>query len=87
MLTKEIEIKSPHGLHLRVAAQIVKEAQNSSSKVTFYKDGQSANAASILELLILAAEEKSIIKITAVGADEQEAINRVSLILTDGAGI
>ncbi len=88
MLTKEIEIKSPQGLHLRVAAQIVKETQNSSSKVTFFNEnGQSADAASILDLLILAAEKNSVLKVTAAGEDEQKTIDKVSLILTDGAGI
>ncbi|MBF0490177.1 MAG: HPr family phosphocarrier protein [Candidatus Omnitrophica bacterium] len=87
MQSKEIEIRAPHGLHLRVAAQIVKETRNSQSKVIFYKDGKSADASSILELLILAATENSVLKITAMGGDEGKAIEKVSEILTDGAGI
>ncbi|MEI7998695.1 MAG: HPr family phosphocarrier protein [Candidatus Omnitrophota bacterium] len=87
MQTKEVEIKAPHGLHLRVAAQIVRQTKNSQAKIVFYKDGKKANAASILELLVLAAPENSVVKITAVGKDEHKAIQEVSEILTDGAGI
>ena len=47
MLSKEIEIRAPHGLHLRVAAKIVRANTDSKTKVTFLKDGQTADASSI----------------------------------------
>ena len=87
MISKEIEIKAPHGLHLRVAAKIVQANKDSKAKVTFFKDGQIADASSILELLLLGAGEKSKIQVTVDGDNEQEAIQNVSEILIDGAGI
>jgi len=86
MISKEIEITAPHGLHLRVAAQIVK-VTDSKTKVVFTKDGQTADASSILELLLLGAGENSRIRVTADGENEQKAIEGVSEILIDGAGI
>ena len=87
MITKDIEIKAPHGLHLRVAAKIVEKTKDSQSKIVFYKDGQEANAASILELLLLGAVENSTMTVTVTGSDEEIAFKHVSEILMDGAGI
>jgi phosphotransferase system HPr (HPr) family protein len=87
MISKEIEIKAPHGLHLRVAAQIVKVNKDSKTKVIFLKDGQRADASSILELLLLGAGENSKVHVTVEGENEQKAIADVSEILIDGAGI
>lgn len=87
MIIKEIEIKAPHGLHLRVAAKIVQVNKNSKAKIIFTKDGQTADASSILELLLLGAGENSKIGITVDGENEQKTIENVSEILIDGAGI
>jgi len=87
MITKEIEIKTPHGLHLRVAAKIVEANKDSKTQVIFLKDGQKADASSILELLLLEAGEKSRIQIIADGENEQKTIHDVTEILMDGAGI
>ena len=87
MISKEIEIKAPHGLHLRVAAKIVESNKGSKTRVTFLKDGQIADASSILELLLLGAGESSKIHVTADGDNEQKVIQDVTEILMDGAGI
>ncbi len=87
MKTKEIEITAPHGLHLRVAAQVVQASKDSKAKIIFVKDGQTADASSILELLLLGAGEKSKVQVTVEGQDEQKTIDSISLVLMDGAGI
>ncbi len=87
MISKEIEIKAPHGLHLRVAAQIVQVNKDSKTSIIFTKDGQTADASSILELLLLGAGENSTINVTVDGENEQKTIESVSEILIDGAGI
>ena len=87
MISKDIEVKARHGLHLRVAAKIVEMIKDSNTKITFSKDGLSADAKSILELLLLGAVEKSIIQVTVDGEDEEKTIENVSDILIDGAGI
>ena len=86
-ISKEIKIKAPKGLHLRVAAKIVQANKNSKTKVVFIKDGQTADASSILELLLLGATENSNIHVTVDGENEHIVIQNVSGILIDGAGI
>jgi phosphocarrier protein HPr len=87
MISKEIEITAPHGLHLRVAAKIVQANKDSKAKIIFTKDGQTADAHSILELLLLGAGEHTKIQVTVDGDNEQKAIQDVEEILIDGAGI
>ncbi len=87
MLKKIITVENPHGMHLRVAAQVVEASQKHKAKVTFYKDGKKASAKSILELLILEATQKSEITVVADGEGEQEALNQIETVLIDGAGI
>ena len=87
MINKEIEIKTPHGIHLRVAAKIVQANIDPKTKIIFTKDGQTADANSILELLLLGAGENTKIHVTVDGDNEQKAIQDVSEILIDGAGI
>ena len=87
MINREIEIRAPHGLHLRVAAKIVQANKDPKTKIIFLKDGQTADASSILELLLLGAGENSKVHVTVEGENEHETIQHVSEILIDGAGI
>ena len=87
MIRREIEIRAPHGLHLRVAAKIVHANKGSKAKVIFLKDGQRADASSILDLLLLGAGENSKVQVTVDGEEEQKIIQNVVEILIDGAGI
>jgi|GEM_PF-4927294 len=87
MATKEIEIRSNEGISLRIAAKIYKEIDTSGSKVILYKDGESADASSVIDVLALGVEENSRIKVVAFGNNEQRVIENVTEILTDGAGI
>lgn len=87
MQTKRIEIQSPHGLHMRVAAQVVRKSQRFKSKISIHKGDSKAEADSILGLLSLGAPKGTQIHIVAQGEDETKAVQAVSEILMDGAGI
>ncbi|MDT8318269.1 MAG: HPr family phosphocarrier protein [bacterium] len=87
MLKKTVTIKSPNGLHLRVAAEIARIFRGNQIEAVFYKDGKTANAQSILELLILEAVQHSEVTVIAEGKDAQTALDDIALILMDGAGI
>lgn len=87
MKSKVIRIQNPNGIHLRVAAKVVEASREHQSKITFYKDDKKASAQSILELVILEATHNSQITIEAEGQDEQKAIEKIEMLLIDGAGI
>jgi phosphocarrier protein HPr len=87
MINKEIEVRTPHGLHLRVAAKIVQANKDTKTRIILTKDGQTADANSILELLLLGAEENSKVHVSVDGENEHKVFQDVSEILIDGAGI
>ena len=88
MKTKELILNSEHGLHLRVAGEIVKLAKSHECRLSISCDGCSkANACSILQLLTLGAVKGTKLEVQAEGPDEAIAIKRLSDLLADGAGI
>ncbi len=87
MLTKTLTIQDPHGMHLRVAADVVRASQGHRAEVTFYANGKKASASSILELLLLGVAGRSSVTVVASGTDEHRAMQRMEMALIDGAGI
>jgi phosphocarrier protein HPr len=84
VLKKEIVIKNKLGIHARPATMIVKAASKYKSNITFEKDGESVNAKSIMELLLLEAYNGTKIKITADGIDEEKAMTTIVEIIERG---
>jgi len=74
LIEREARIVNPLGMHARPAAEFVKTASKFKSAVFVSKDGLSVNGKSIMGVMMLAAEEGSLIKVRAEGEDEQAAI-------------
>ena len=88
MKTKELTLNTEHGLHLRVAGEIVKLVKNHECKVSLSCEGcKYANACSIMQLLSLGATRGTRVEAKAEGPDEDVVMARLSELLGDGAGI
>lgn len=76
------------GLHARAAARLVRTASQYRSTVVIERaDGSaSADAKSILSVLMLAASRGTELRATADGADEREALGAVCALITSGFG-
>lgn len=77
MLVREIEIINKKGLHARAASKLVQLATRYKSNIKLSKDSQMSDAKSILGVLVLAACQGSVVKITTEGEDEQEAMDQL----------
>lgn len=73
-------------MHARAAALVAKEAQKYAARVTLVKEGLEVNARSIMEVLMLAANQGSRVTIRAEGDDEAKALDALSRLMTDGFG-
>ena len=62
------------GLHARAAAKFVELAQGYDAVIHVSRDGETVNADSIMELLMLAASKGSEIGIEASGAEAADAL-------------
>ena len=56
MISKTVKVGSPNGLHARPAAVFANAAGEYDVEVTITKDDESADAASLLEVMTLGAE-------------------------------
>jgi phosphocarrier protein len=74
MVTKELTVINDSGIHARPAALIVETATRFRSNVFFYKDGVRANAKSIMNIMLLAAEPGAVIRVETEGPDEGDAL-------------
>jgi phosphotransferase system HPr (HPr) family protein len=75
--TLEIVVTNKVGLHARPAALFVKEASRYSSKVlveNMSRNTAAVNARSILSVLSIGVNQNDRIRLTADGADEEQAI-------------
>ncbi len=88
MKTLNLTICCENGMHLRVAAEVVKRVREHSATVhVLCKGCPNANACSILELIQLGAGKGTEIQITADGNDEDAVLNSLMEIFSDGSGI
>ncbi|MEM6453825.1 MAG: HPr family phosphocarrier protein [Acidobacteriota bacterium] len=77
MIRRDVDIVNRLGLHARAAAKLVQVASGFQADVILEKDGQEADAKSILNVLLLAAAQGSRVGVTCDGDDEQQALEAV----------
>jgi phosphocarrier protein HPr len=72
------------GLHARPAALLVKTAGPYKSSIRVEKEGLQVNCKSIMGVLMLAAEQGSTLRFTAVGEDAEEALQALTELVRQG---
>jgi phosphocarrier protein len=80
-LQKEVTILNKLGLHARPAAMFVRVANKHRAEIWIEKDGEQVNGKSIMGLMMLAAGQGSRIVISAEGADAQNALSELELLV------
>jgi phosphocarrier protein len=83
MLEKNIEIINALGLHARAAAKLVNTAAAHQAQISIEFAGQTADAKSIMSVMMLAAAKGSMIKLSCEGDDEQVAMDAIVGLIGD----
>jgi phosphocarrier protein HPr len=88
MIERRVRVTNRLGLHARAAALLVRTASAFQSALRLERvDGTaSADAKSILSVLMLAASRGTELRATADGEDEVEAINALCELFASGFG-
>ena len=81
MIRRDLPIVNKLGLHARAASHLVKTACDFKSRITVDKSGASANAKSIMGLMLLAAVKGHTVTVTADGEDEAAALAAVEALI------
>ncbi len=81
--TRTVHIGSSHGLHARPAKLFASAAKGAGVPVTIAKgSGAPVNAASILSVISLGAENGDYVTLTADGANAEEVLDHLTELLT-----
>jgi phosphocarrier protein HPr len=86
MVTREVTIVNPLGLHARAAARFVRLASQFVASVRVSKGARELDGKSILGLLLLGAARGSSITIRTDGADAELAADALAALVADGFG-
>lgn len=79
-----VQVVNRAGMHARPAAMLVKLAGSFSSNIHVEKDGLQVNGKSIMGVLMLAAEQGSTLRFTALGEDAEEALAALTDLVRRG---
>jgi phosphocarrier protein len=83
---KSFEVKNRLGLHARAATKLVQLASKFPCEVTISRDGQAANAKSVMGVLLLCGSQGSLVDIEATGDRAEEAVVAIGALIDDRFG-
>jgi phosphocarrier protein len=69
------------GLHARAAAQLVKLASSFPCEITVGREGQKANAKSVMGVLLLCGSPGTLLEVEAVGERAEEAVREIGALI------
>lgn len=86
MLSQQLTIINKLGLHARATAKLVTLVNQFKSEVVIQKQDKSANAKSIMGVMMLAAAQGSEVLLTITGDDEKECLFAVAELIKNRFG-
>ena len=88
MVERTLLIRGRLGLHARAAAKLVRLANGFHSQVLLHRldGGVTADAKSILSVLMLAASQGTELQVSAEGVDEEATLSAIEEFFADGFG-
>jgi phosphocarrier protein HPr len=86
VVRRSFTIANKLGLHARAAAKLVQVTNQFQSRIRLLKNGQEADAKSILGILTLSCPQGSQIEVQAEGNDATEAVKAMALLIENKFG-
>lgn len=86
MITRNVTVRIPIGLHARPATFFIQKANSYKSSIWVEKDDRRVNAKSLLGVLSLNITQDTQITLIADGEDEIEALNGLEELSESGLG-
>ncbi len=83
-VSRTVTICNQRGLHARASARFIAEAGKFDARVTVTGDGETVNADSIMELLMLSAGKGVSVTIGAEGSDAEIALDALCALVECG---
>ena len=80
------EIVNNLGLHARAATKLVQLAARFHCEIDIVRDGQRANAKSVMGVLLLCGAKGTIVEVSATGPDAEEAVSSIGALIAQRFG-
>ena len=80
------EVQNKLGLHARAATKLVQLATKFQCDVSISRQGQSANAKSVMGVLLLCGSKGTLLEIEAKGEGAEEAVRQIGELIDDKFG-
>lgn len=84
MLEGTFEVRNELGLHARAASKLVTAASKFNCDVQVSREGQAANAKSVMGVLLLCGSKGTLLTVTTCGDDEVEALASIGALIESG---
>lgn len=84
--SRDLLIVNKRGLHARASAKFVQTVSLFDATVTVSKDGTTVGGTSIMGLMMLAASTGCSIEVSASGAQANEALDALAVLVADKFG-
>lgn len=79
-----VTIVNQLGLHARAATKLVQLCQQFDAKIELHQDGRSADASSVLALLMLASSQGKSVDVVTSGSQAEPALSAVVALINNG---
>jgi phosphocarrier protein HPr len=86
VISRDVTVVNQLGMHARAAAKFVHLAARYSAHVRVAREAREMDGKSIMGLLLLAAGRGSIVRISADGPDEHDAVTALAELVESGFG-
>jgi phosphocarrier protein HPr len=80
------EIVNNLGLHARAATKLVQLANRFACHIEIVRDGQRANAKSVMGVLLLCGAKGTIVEVVADGPEADEAVSSIGTLIAERFG-
>ena len=81
MVTKEVKVSNPKGLHARPATLLVRKAASFKSDIGIEFMGKKANIKSLIGILSLGVGQNSVVNVIVNGVDEKLALEGIITLI------
>lgn len=82
----EFVVVNQLGLHARAATKLVQLAARFEAEIELEREGQAANAKSVMGVLLLCGSRGTTLRVQARGRDAREAVEALGKLIADGFG-
>ena len=82
-INRQVKIINKLGLHARAATKLAQLSQQFDASITLELEGNSADANSIMGLMLLAGAQGKVVNVIASGTDAEQALDEICQLFSD----